>query len=129
MGTKDEDAIIATVMDYFEGWFDGDVTRMERAVHPDLAKRGIAVDESGEQIVAMMTAEQMIGWTRDGAGKAERPADLVIKVEVNDVHAQIATATVYGTPYIEYVHLVRTPERWRILNTVYVRARQPSGLA
>ena len=31
--------IVATALDYFEGWFDGDAVRMERALHPELAKR------------------------------------------------------------------------------------------
>ena len=40
----DNEAIIATVMDYFEGWFDGNPERMERALHPNLDKRGVRVD-------------------------------------------------------------------------------------
>ena len=35
----DRDAIVRVALDYFEGWFDGDAARMERALHPDLAKR------------------------------------------------------------------------------------------
>jgi len=35
----DRDAIVRVVLDYFEGWFDGDAARMERTLHPDLAKR------------------------------------------------------------------------------------------
>ena len=30
----DEDQIRAAVLDYIEGWFDGDAVRMERALHP-----------------------------------------------------------------------------------------------
>ncbi|HEX5995475.1 MAG TPA: nuclear transport factor 2 family protein [Jiangellales bacterium] len=33
----DKDAVVGTVKDYFEGWFDGDAERMERALHPALA--------------------------------------------------------------------------------------------
>jgi hypothetical protein len=42
--SADEDAIRAVVLDYVEGWFDGDAARMERALHPELVKRcrGIA---------------------------------------------------------------------------------------
>jgi hypothetical protein len=43
----DKDAVVATVKDYFEGWFDGDAERMERALHPGLAKTGIVVDVAG----------------------------------------------------------------------------------
>ena len=37
--TKSTDAIRNTVLDYFEGWFEGDIVRMDRALHPDLVKR------------------------------------------------------------------------------------------
>jgi len=117
----DNKAIIATVMDYFEGWFYGNPERMERAVHPNLDKRGVRVDTTGVQLSASSTAPQMIGWTRDGEGKAERPSDLAIKVRIDDVHEQIATATVYSAVYIEYLQLVRTAEGWRIANSLYMR--------
>ncbi len=121
MDDNDRAAITATLMDYFEGWFDGDAVRMERALHPELAKRGVRVDTSGDPAVASMTAPEMIGWTRGGEGTAEKPADLAINVKVNDIHGNIATATVYSAVYVEYAHLVRTPDGWKILNTVYVR--------
>ena len=35
----DRDAIVRVALDYFEGWFDGDAARIERTLHPDLAKR------------------------------------------------------------------------------------------
>jgi Putative lumazine-binding len=35
----DEQAIKQTVVAYFESWFEGDAPRMERALHPQLAKR------------------------------------------------------------------------------------------
>jgi len=38
--SADERAVVATALDYFEGWFDGDEVRMARALHPDLVKRG-----------------------------------------------------------------------------------------
>jgi hypothetical protein len=63
----------------------------------------------------------MINWTREGKGKAERPADIAIKVRVDEVYREIATATVYSAVYIEYVQLVRTPEGWRVVNTLFMR--------
>ena len=117
----DNDAIIATAMDYFEGWFDGDAERMARALHPDLDKRGVNVDTTGGQLSDSRTASQMISWTRDGEGQAERPADLAIKVRVDDIYQQIATATVYSAVYIEYLQLMRTPQGWRIVNALFMR--------
>ena len=117
----DNEAIIATVMDYFEGWFDGSAERMERALHPNLDKRGVRVDTTGVQLSNSRTAPQMIGWTRGGEGKAERPANLAIKVRIDDVYEQIATATVYSAVYIEYLQLMRTAEGWRIVNALFMR--------
>ena len=34
-----EDAVRSVVMDYVEGWFEGDAGRMKRALHPELVKR------------------------------------------------------------------------------------------
>jgi hypothetical protein len=39
LGVPDLKAIEASVADYFESWFDGDVDRMRRCLHPALAKR------------------------------------------------------------------------------------------
>jgi hypothetical protein len=117
----EKEAIIATTLDYFEGWFNGDAVRMERALHPGLNKRHVPAGMTGSQLSGATTATQMIGWTRDGEGKAESPADLAIEVRVDDIYEQIATATVYSAVYIEYLQLVRTPEGWRIVNTLYMR--------
>ena len=37
----DRAAVVRTALDYFEGWFDGDAARIERALHPELAKRSL----------------------------------------------------------------------------------------
>jgi hypothetical protein len=120
-GEGDREAITSTVMDYFEGWFEGDAARMERALHPDLAKRGARVEASGVLSVVSMTAEEMIGWTRDGEGTADRPEDLAIRVDVHDIEGGIATVSVHSTVYVEYLHLVRTADGWKILNALYRR--------
>jgi hypothetical protein len=119
----DQDAIIATTRDYWEGWFDGDPERMERALHPDLAKTGVSTDPAGQQATETMTAEQMIGWTRDGEGVANRPADFRYEVTVNDVYHEIATVTVHSAIYREYLHLVKTADGWRIRNALYTRVK------
>jgi Putative lumazine-binding len=112
----DTQPIIATVLDYFEGWFEGDATRMERALHPELAKRGVKAG-----VVHSMTAPQMIGWTRDGEGPREKPADPAIRITVTEVFQDIACVVVHSAIYIEYLQLARTPAGWRIVNALYMR--------
>ena len=117
----DKDAVVATVKDYFEGWFDGDAARMERALHPALAKTGIGSDTVGIPVTESMNAGDMIGWTREGLGVAGKPADFAFDVTVNDIYRQIAAVTVHSTVYREYLHLAKTSDGWKILNALYMR--------
>ena len=114
---NDEAAIRETVLDYFEGWFDGDKQRMSRALHPGLAKR--APEEDGG--LDETTADWMIGATAEGRGKRDDPGERRVEITVHDVHRGIANVTVRNAIYREYVQLARTPEGWKIINTLYVR--------
>jgi hypothetical protein len=120
----DRDAIVATVRNYWEGWFDGEAERMERAVHPGLAKTGVVIDVSGPRVTGSMTAADMIKWTRAGEGVAEKPADTGFEITITDVYHEIATATVRSGIYREYLHLAKTPDGWRIVNALYTRIRE-----
>ena len=111
-----EAAVVDAVLDYFEGWFDGDAGRMERALHPGLAKRGL---EKDGRTLDETTAEWMIDATARGVGGSRDPGDRRIEVEVEDVYGAIANATVRSAVYREYVQLVRTPEGWKIVNTLW----------
>ncbi|SNT64388.1 Putative lumazine-binding [Asanoa hainanensis] len=115
----DRSAILATVRDYWDGWFAGDAERMTGALHPDLVKRGAAIDGTLGKLTGVMTADDMTRWTREGEGIATRPVDTTYEVTVDDVYDQIATVTVRSAIYREYLHLVKTQDGWRILNALY----------
>jgi hypothetical protein len=109
---SDEDAVVATVRDYFEGWFDSDPVRMERALHKDLVKR-----RAGDEL-AVTTKERMLELTRRCEGK-EDAADRTLDIEVEDVYGDIASVTVCSAVYHEYVQLVRTRDGWKIANALW----------
>jgi hypothetical protein len=122
MGTvmdNDTALIVATVHDYFEGWFDGDVSRIERALHRDLVKRSSLRDQAST--LSFVTAKQMITWTGEGEGVkvASGLADRTIEVEVLDVKHDIASVLVRSEPYHEYLHLVRTGDGWKVANALW----------
>jgi hypothetical protein len=112
-------AIERTVLDYFEGWFAGDPLRMERALHPELVKRSLERDASGRESLRTITAQSMIGATARGEGKNERPGDLRIEIEVEDVLGRLANVTVRSAVYTEYLHLARTSDGWKIVNDLW----------
>jgi hypothetical protein len=102
------------VLDYFEGWFDGDAARMERALHPELAKRSL-----GDGRLDHLTAPQMIEATAGGRGKGRDPGRRQLDIRVVEVYGRIASAVVHSNVYREYLHLVRTDEGWRIVNALW----------
>ncbi len=113
-------AVTATIEDYFLGWFDADAERMRRALHPDLAKRSHVIGRDGGPLaIRPVTADQMIGWTAAGEGVDDARTGRGLTIVVDEVHDSIATARVNSALYREYVHLARTPEGWRIVNTLW----------
>jgi hypothetical protein len=112
----DKAAIVAAALDYFEGWFDGDVTRIRRALHPGLAKRAPTDDDA---VLNETTTDWMLDATAKHLGKERDVPDRRIEVAVVDVHDGIATAVVSSAVYREYLHLVRTGEGWKIVNALW----------
>jgi hypothetical protein len=116
--TAAAEQITATALDYIEGWFDGDAERMRQALHPDLAKRSLETDGPEAEQIKTLTAEQMIGWTGEGMGRAEDPSDRRIEVTINRVDDRIATATCLCALYVDYLQLAKTSEGWKIVNVL-----------
>jgi hypothetical protein len=112
-------AVKATVFDYFEGWYDADPARMRRALHPGLAKRSWGQDRAQTPAVASVSAEQMVAWTAAGAGRRTGRADRSIDIRVAAASGGIATVVVLSDVYVEYLHLVATPDGWRIVNALW----------
>jgi ketosteroid isomerase-like protein len=103
-------SIERTVLDYFEGWFEGDAARMEQALHPELAKR-----RAGETL-GTTTAERLLELARQGEGRKDAGP---VALTIADVHEDVASVVVRGGPYHEYLHLVRTQDGWRIANALW----------
>jgi Putative lumazine-binding len=112
-------AIERTVLDYFGGWFEGDPVRMERALHPELVKRSLDRDASGAESLRTISAQRMIEATAQGLGKDKNPGDLRIEIAIEDILGDLANVTVRSAVYIEYLHLARTADGWKIVNDVW----------
>jgi len=117
---SEEAAVVAVALDYFEGWFEGDVTRMDRALHPELAKRSLSQVDPDSTELRSLTKERMVELTAAGDGKDESPdGGLRIDVEVVDLYGNIASVVVHSAVYREYLHLVRTDDGWKIVNALW----------
>ncbi len=113
-------AIEAAVLDYFEGWFDGDPERMARALHPGLAKHALGQDRDRSDTLDITTRDEMVEATRAGAGRRRDVPDRAIQIEIAGVSGTIASVIVHSAVYVEYVLLVRTAaDGWRITGTLW----------
>lgn len=119
-GPDEEAAIKATALDYLEGWYTGDAARMERALHPDLAKRIVRVDPEGSwDRVDSMSALTLVQYTRKGYGTKvpvdERQAD----VTVLDVFGNAAVVKAVARDWVDYLQIGKVNGEWKIINVLW----------
>jgi hypothetical protein len=118
---EDIQAITEVSRDYTEGWFTANAERMRSALHPDLVKRTIWHDIQGNtwKVGRTLTAEAMVGYTRQGGGSALQESEKVFEIEILDAFRHIATVKVSSHPYMDYLHLAKMNGRWWIINCLY----------
>ena len=113
-------AIRQTALDYIEGWYEGNAERMERALHPELAKRIVRTNPQNNQSrLDQMSAMSLVLGTRRGGGK-DTPKERQQKdVTVLDVYENAASAKVIASDWIDYLHMAKFNGRWVIVNVLW----------
>jgi hypothetical protein len=116
---EDRAAITQTALDYIEGFYEGSAERMERALHPDLAKRIVRTNDRGQSRLDQMSAMALVQITRGGGGK-NTPKDKQQKdVTILDVYENVATVKLVATDWIDYMHIAKYNGRWVIVNVLW----------
>ena len=126
---SDAEQIKQAALDYIEGWYEGDATRMERALHPELAKRIVRTDQRGRSNLGQMGAMTLVQFTRMNNDR-KVPKDKQQKdVTVLDVFGNAASAKVIATDWVDYLHLAKWNGRWVIVNVLWEMKPQPAAPA
>jgi len=116
----DSSAIKNASLDYVEGWYEGNTARMERSLHPDLAKRSIRNHpRTGQPFVAHLSKSTMIEYTRAGGGNDVPKNDLFYDVRILNIFNNIATVTAVSARYVDYIHLAKWRDQWMIVNILW----------
>ena len=116
---SDADLIKQTALDYIEGWYEGNAERMERALHPELAKRIVRTDDRGRYNLGQMGALTLVQYTRSGGGK-NTPKDKQQKdVTVLDIFGNAASAKIIASEWVDYLQLAKWNGRWVIVNVLW----------
>jgi hypothetical protein len=125
--SSDEAAIRQTALDYIEGWYEADATRMERALHPELAKRMVAPDTRGHSRLNQMSALTLVQSTRAGGG-SHTPKELQQKdVTILDHFNNAAVVKIVASGWVDYLEEVKFDGQWKIINVLWeLKSEQPA---
>ena len=118
--SADRAAVQQAALDYVEGLYLADTSRIERSVHPQLTKRGFWRDSPAQPWgpQSTMTFEQLMALTRTWNAKKDRDTSIK-RVDVYDVADQTASAKVTAMWGIDHLHLAKYDGRWKIINILW----------
>ena len=113
-------AIRQTALDYIEGWYESDAERMERAVHPELAKRIVMIHpETGQSQFQSQGAMTLVLGTRRGGG-SQTPSEKQQKdVTILDVFENAVSVKIVASSWVDYLHMAKFNGRWVIVNVLW----------
>ena len=113
----DSAAIRATALDYIDGWYTNNPSRMERALHPKLAKRMVWADSAGKSHLVDMTAPELVQGTKahPPVPAAERRKD----VQILSAFGNAAVVRIDASEWVDYVQEIKWNGSWKIINVVW----------
>lgn len=110
-------AIRQTALDYIEGWYEGNAERMERALHPELAKRIVQTDAAGRSTLGQQSALTLVQRTRT---RRPTPKEQQQKeVTILDIFEGAASVKIVAADWIDYLHVGKFNGRWVIVNVLW----------
>jgi len=116
----DSATIRAAALDYIEGWYQGSAERMERALHPELAKRIVRTNpDNGRSSLGQMSALTLVQSTRAGGGRDTPAAQQQKDVTILDIYQNAACVKVVASSWIDYLQMARWNGRWVIVNVLW----------
>ena len=116
----EDPAIRETALDYIEGWYQGDAARMERALHPELAKRMVATDpRTHKSVLSQMGAMTLVQKTRAGIGTSVPVAKRRAEVTVLDRYNHAAVVKVVAVEWVDYLEMAKVDGQWKIINVLW----------
>lgn len=113
-----------TALDYIEGWYEGNVKRMERALHPELIKRRFVTQDE----IWTVTYKWMINATREGKGCIDNPKKGKKDITILDMNGKVASVKIISEKYIDYLHLVKSNDKWKIFNVLWNLIGEENGV-
>jgi hypothetical protein len=117
---RDVERIRKVALDYIEGWYTRDPTRVERALHPQMIKRMVHADAAGQSVLDEGSGLRLVQGARAVPGKSPPPLETQRRdVQVLDVFGNAAIVKIDATEWVDYLQLVEWNGEWKILNVLW----------
>ncbi len=118
----DSVAIEKTANNYVEGFFNGDATRVSTAVHPELVKRIIYKDNTGNGMIQNMGASGLIFAAVKHKKTDPNPSEpFKATVTIYDIFNEMATVKIATNKFdfIDYAQMAKIGGEWKIINVLW----------
>lgn len=119
---QDSLAIKTAALDYVEGFFTADSSRLAKAMSPELTKR-IIDNRSGSSKLMTIGLKELIGYTKMGKLPDKNPSEpFTAKVDIYDISSGIALAKISTNKmpeFFDYIQVGKMNGEWKIVNVLW----------
>jgi len=112
---NDSIQIKQAALDYIEGWFYKDAARVDKAVHFEFVKRSIF---SGDSIDYLRTINKS-RMDYITLFHEDRDYNLSTEVFILDAMSTVANVKLVFNECIEYLHVAKLNDKWKIVNNLF----------
>jgi len=122
----DSSAIHQVALDYIDGYYTADAERMQRALHPALKKRMVYTHpKTGADSLNRQNAQFLVASTRtrEPTPESRRRAE----VTVLDIYKDAASVRIDANGWVDYLHVAKWQDEWKIVNVLWELRRQPTA--
>jgi hypothetical protein len=117
----DREAVRQAALDYVEGIYNVEPSRIERSVHPKLAKLGFYRPPADDAYRpgSAMTFERLVevakNYNKEGKLRKDAPKEVTI-LDLLDQTASVKLVAEWG---VDYMHLAKFDGKWMIVNVIW----------
>ena len=117
----DRAAVERAVLDYVEGFYEGDTVKLVRSVHPEVAKYGYYIPrDSTRYLGEAMPFSDFLSYARRVKARGQpTPPDAPKQVQVFDIQDQTASAKLTAWWGTDYLLLAKYDGRWMIRQVLW----------
>jgi hypothetical protein len=124
----DREGVRRAVLDYVEGFYEGDSTKLMRSIRPDVYKYGFWFSrDSSKYLGEQMTWREILAYAHGvKQNNRQAPANSVKDVAIYEVQNQTASAKLTAYWGTDYVLLGKYGDKWMITHVMW-QSPPPKG--